>query len=396
MPETPRSAGRRQFLRAAAGTLAAAGAGLLPQACAPLPESKTRIEVPRNFRPRIVARSRYPSTSAADYEWHPAPDGGGCFATDDGGWIYVSNSENHLESGAGALRFAADGAIVDSYPVLTGTRHNCAGGVTPWGTWLSCEEFSRGRVWECDPCGIEGGIPLPALGVCEHESAAVDPETGQIYLTEDEKNGCLYRFTPDDPMVRGRPDMEQGVLEIARVESGRVSWLRVPDPGAQSAPLREQLAESAHFAGPEGIAIRDRVLRFTTKWDNSIWQLDLVDGRLRLFDRMPGKSRKLDNVIHTPGGEVLVAEDGDGMRIFYYPDNAVPPVTLLRIPDHKDSEVTGLAFDPGGTRLYFSSQRGSTGKNAHGITFELSGDFSLLSRELVLEEWILDHDRIRI
>ena len=383
--------GRRRFLRGGAALAAASGVGLLATEWWKVPETSTLIQVPEGFTPRIVARSGHCPAIHSGYRWHPAPDGGGCFAAGDGGWIYVSNREEKHEGGVGALRFDAAGQIVDAYPVLAGTRQNCAGGVTPWGSWLSCEEVGHGLVWECDPLGLEPGLPLPALGVFAHEAAAVDPRSGRIYLTEDEKDGGIYRFTPPGVTAAGRPVLEQGLLEIACLEDSRIVWAEVPDPGAGSRPLREQVPAADRFRGAEGIAIDGGMLRFTTKWDNGIWQLDLADNRLELLYRMPGPSCSVDNLQHTPAGDMLLAEEGSGMRILYFPRNQTPPVTLLRIPGHRDSEITGLAFDPGGTRLYFSSQRGSTGKNEHGMTFELSGDFASLGRDPVLTEWVLDH-----
>lgn len=390
-PELLPIPGRRRFLRACAATVTAIGTSRLLSGCAPTPESVTRLEVAEGFRPRIVARTRYVSSPGAGYHWHPAPDGGGCFDAGDGGWIYLSNSENSDEGGVGALRFDAGGQVVDSYPVLAGSRHNCDGGVTPWGTWLSCEEVDRGLVWECDPFGIEPAVSLPALGLCKHESAAVDPETGQIYLTEDETDGRLYRFTPGSWVPGLRPDLSMGNLEVARETDGRIDWLPVPDPSGQSAPLRDQVDGSAVFRGGEGISLSGRMLRFSTKRDNRIWQLNLLDDSLVVFDQLPGAPKRVDNVEHSPSGEVLISEDGQGMQILYYPANDKPPVTLLRVPDHHDSEITGLAFDPGGTRLYFSSQRGSTGSIHDGLTFELEGDFAGLTRDLKLTTWNLDH-----
>ena len=144
----------------------------------------------------------------AGYTWHEFPDGGATFAQPDGGWIYVSNSESSaaVSGGASAIRFSADGQITSAYRILGGTRQNCAGGPTPWGTWLSCEETGFGFVYECDPTGAAPARKLRALGAFKHEAAAVDPINRHVYLTEDKSDGRLYRFTP-----RNYPDLSLGV-----------------------------------------------------------------------------------------------------------------------------------------------------------------------------------------
>jgi secreted PhoX family phosphatase len=137
---------------------------------------------------------------------------------DDGGWIYVSNSEQPVTGGGvGAVRFDAAGRVVDAYPVLTGTNNNCAGGPTPWGTWLSCEENFFGFVYECDPTGENLPIRLAAMGQFAHEAAAVDPVGQRIYLTEDQGDGAFYRYTPTS-----WPDLLVGTLEVAVVDPAKV------------------------------------------------------------------------------------------------------------------------------------------------------------------------------
>ena len=389
--DIPRCRDRRKFLGTCIGGLAAIGSGLSLQGCGIPAETETRIQVPPGFNPRLVARSGYASTAGGEYLWHAEPDGGGCFPTADGGWIYVSNCETFYQGAVGALRFDSAGQIIDSYPILTGTRRNCAGGVTPWGTWLSCEEVDSGLVWECDPLGIEAAVPLPAFGVCRHESAAVDPANGRIYLTEDQHDGCLYRFTPHSVPVSGRPDLETGLLEIARVDGNRVSWMQVPDPTASSAPLRHQIADVNRFPGAEGISIVDRNVRFVTKSDSIVWQLGLDDDRLEIFDDLSDLSEGIDALAHTASGKLLLASEGGDISILYYPQNDAEPVTLVRLLGHGDSEITGLAFDPSNTRLYFSSQQGSTGRGEDGLTFELQGDFSTLADSFDLVLWELEH-----
>ena len=108
--------------------------------------------------------------------------------------MYVSNSEmpriGPVAGGVGALRFAADGTLIQAYPILEGSSLNCAGGPTPWGTWLSCEEQEEGTVWECDPMGARPAEPRPALGLFYHEAVTVDSPAGRLYLTEDRPDVC--------------------------------------------------------------------------------------------------------------------------------------------------------------------------------------------------------------
>src|SRR5919107_1197576 len=93
--------------------------------------------------------------------------------------------------------FAADGRITGAYRILSGTNVNCAGGATPWGTWLSCEEVPLGRVFETWPGGGRSAAERTRMGRFKHEAAACDPQRRVVYLTEDEEDGCLYRFLPD-------------------------------------------------------------------------------------------------------------------------------------------------------------------------------------------------------
>jgi len=92
---------------------------------------KNGVRLPTGYSSRIVARSRQAVIKGKDVLWQAAPDGGACFATDKGGWIYVSNSEMSPTGGAGALVFNANGDVTDAYSMLENTNNNGAGGATP-------------------------------------------------------------------------------------------------------------------------------------------------------------------------------------------------------------------------------------------------------------------------
>ncbi|WP_031171239.1 alkaline phosphatase PhoX [Streptosporangium roseum] len=333
------------------------------------------IRLPAGFTSRVIARSGQvvPGTS---HTWHSAPDGGACFA-DGGGWIYVSNSEVNPGGGASAIRFDSSGVIVSADSILSGTRQNCAGGATPWNTWLSCEEVSLGYVYETYPFGGPA-VRRPAMGRFKHEAAAADPVRKVIYLTEDETDGRFYRFVP---ATWG--DLSSGTLQAlvaGSATSGSFTWADVPDPDGSPTVTRSQVAGSKSFNGGEGCHYAGDTVWFTTKGDNRVWQVDVAAGTYELAydDSLVSSGTApltgVDNLTGSSFGDLYVAEDGGNMEIcLITPDDRISP--FLRINGQGSSEITGPAFTPAGDRLYFSSQRGTSGSSSGGITYCVTGPF---------------------
>lgn len=346
-----------------------------------LPPDNNGVMLPEGFSSRIIARSGIQPYIGSPYLWHNSPDGGATFSAEDNAWIYVSNSEvgNNL-GGVGAIRFDESANIIDAYSILENSNQNCAGGPTSWNTWLSCEEHDSGIIWECDPYGILLPVQKPALGVFAHEAAALDITTNIIYLTEDKPDGCFYRFIPDSFTTDGSPDLNSGSLEVAIVDLQNlsVSWLPVPDPSALSQPTRYQVGSSAQFNGGEGIVFYNGVVSFATKGDNKILSYNTKSNLITVIYDVNTHPTPLltgvDNITLSKEGALVVGEDGGDLQVVAITkSNKLVP--LAQLVGHKSSEVTGPAFSPNGMRLYFSSQRGTSGISSDGVTFEITGPF---------------------
>jgi hypothetical protein len=413
---------RRTFLRA--GILATGGGALLPTVAmvrpvgadvvgpasagespyGPLGDTpdENGLILPEGFTSRVIGVAGA-KVDGTDYEWPLFPDGAATFDDGEGGWYLAVNSEvSQIHSGEGkggvsAIHFDADGKAVDAYRILEGSFGNCAGGPTPWGTWLTCEEQSiteDGLVYECDPTGKEEAVAHEAMGRWAHEAAAVDPDGKAVYLTQDHPEGLLYRFTPTK-----YPDLSKGKLEALVLRGESTSWAEVPDPSGKTAPTRTQVPGATPFNGGEGIWYHDGWIYFTTKGDHSVHGLDVRNDAYRLIWKgdpegdvaASGLLTHVDNITVDAGsGDLVVAEDGGNMElVLITPEGKASP--LVRVVGHGGSEMTGPVFNPARDRLYFSSQRGPSAKalgellpkigllpsdaKIGGVTFEVSGPF---------------------
>ncbi|HEY9440467.1 MAG TPA: alkaline phosphatase PhoX, partial [Streptomyces sp.] len=267
-----------------AGTAAARGhSGYGPL----VPDPDGLLDLPKGFRYRVLSREGDQLRSGEG----PVPsnhDGMAAFAGRRGRVHLVRNHENRVtgripvplidgltydpmgKGGCTALELAADGRVLGERVAIAGTAVNCAGGRTPWGTWLTCEETEdragtngytkdHGFIFEVDGSDPHrtGAVPLTAMGRFQHEAIAVDPRSGVVYETEDAFErpfGLFYRFLPEKPLggtgsLRAGGELQAmrvpGVPDLSAVqETGasfdRIEWVPVPDPQAGTTPVRLQ------------------------------------------------------------------------------------------------------------------------------------------------------------
>jgi hypothetical protein len=307
------------------------------------------------------------------------------------------------------------GELHKQFLSLAGTERNCAGGPTPWNTWISCEEDTTpaGGTYEKDhgycfevPADAESGlvnpVPLMEMGRFNHEAIAVDPKSGIVYLTEDRKDGLLYRFLPNVPgklaeggrlQALGRQGVgaydtrNWGEGVPAKIGKGfPVTWIDVEDVTSPKDDLRFQGYDrgAARFARGEGMWYGDGTIYFActnggAAYKGQIWKytpspeegtaLETFNpGSLELFvePNDGGIIDNADNITVSPWGDLVVCEDGSGEQFLVgiTPEGGI--YKFARNAMASNSEFAGATFSPDGTTLFVNIQ-------TDGLTLAITG-----------------------
>jgi secreted PhoX family phosphatase len=408
-----------------------------------VPDPAGLLDLPRGFSYRMLSRS---GETFADGTRVPAGhDGMAAFPGRDGETVLVRNHElspdsaTALRTDGGVVPFDArckggtstvvvddDGALVTHYVSLAGTFRNCAGGPTPWNTWLTCEEndshpmtstaVSRphGYVFEVDPFAPPLGAPVPltAMGRFAHEAVAVDPGSGTVYETEDAAapHGCFYRFRPWQPLGGPGSLAAGGVLEVMRVADGPadlsavtalgtrfadIHWDAIPvpdfDPTSPDATtrtkVRQQTANPTRIPKCEGAYWGDGAVYFVSSFakasmnpvplgrhEGQVWRYDPGANTLTLVVWIApgGTFDGPDNAAASPYGGMFLCEDGDGTNYVVGADEhgGLYPFAHNVL---NDSEFAGVTFDRTGRTMFVNVQD-------PGITYAVTGPWTSRGR----------------
>jgi secreted PhoX family phosphatase len=428
-----------------------------------IPDPAKRLDLPAGFSYTLISET---GGTMSDGFFRPGrPDGMACFAHPDDAdkCILMRNHENWNSIPTGSP-FGKDNELLDrvsesqlydrkadgspffggvtklvydlkhkrmerDFLVLTGTAANCAGGPTPWGSWLSCEEEMltageesgkyHGFVFEnpSSATGLIDAVPLKAMGRFTHEAASVDPKTGIVYMTEDSRTGLFYRFIPNIPgklQEGGRlqalvlTDRKaaitsnwpkdwggQGPETFVVGQDHVAQWIDLDDVEAPEADLaqRGHAAGAAQFMRGEGL---DYALRtdgttgdfyFTCTEGGAervgqIWRYTPdqgpdsgleAGGSLQLFFESTNADSldMCDNLVVAPWHDIILCEDGRGDQYLrgLSPDGKIYDIARNA---HKDqSEFCGACFSPDGTTMFVNVQE-------PGYTYAINGPWETL------------------
>ncbi len=400
-----------------------------------LPDPDGILALPAGFSYRVITHSGRTKLESGEYT--PSHhDGTAAFPGPRGTTLLVNNHElkgprtdwEHpvplteglvydpaASGGCTVVEIRPDGRVAE-WVGIAGTSTNCAGGSTPWGTWLTCEENSdragengmtrdHGYVFEVDPADRRANRdprPLKFFGRYDHEAVVIDPKRGHAYLTEDASgpNGLFYRWTPPKGFHHGPGRLrtladDAGVLQapVCYDSGGRyvddlsraarigtvygVDWVDVPDRDARTVEVREQFrtGEVSRARKLEGMWWADGGAYLVSSYareespgpdhDGQIWFYDPRRRTLTLKVLLGagGAFDGPDNITVSPYGGLVIAEDGDGLQHLFGATDSGRTYPIARnelnigtADEPGYSEFTGVTFSPDGKTLYASIQ----------------------------------------
>jgi secreted PhoX family phosphatase len=375
-------------------------------------------------RVALVRNHELKGTSAAHRNWGP-----GGYHQERIGLLDVDKAYDTYKDGrplpGGTTTLVYDmatGETVRQHLSLAGTSTNCAGGITPWGSWLSCEETEirpenanvtkpHGYVFEvpATATGLVDPVPLKAMGRFDHEAVCVDPRTGILYMTEDKVDGLFYRFIPT---TRGKL-IDGGRLQAMAFRDARgsdssnhddrlwstgdwreVVWIDMEDVDSPNDDLRKRghaagatlvaRGEGLHWGDGEmyltatsgGPIQRGQILRYVpSRFEGSLGER-LRPGRIQLFvESTDEKALNMgDNITVAPWGHLIVCEDNYSDEIRNHIKGVTADGKLYTIGRNVflgNSEFAGAVFSPDGGTLFVNIQY-------PGITVAITGPWDAI------------------
>lgn len=390
-------------------------------------DPKGICDLPSGFTYKIISKHGETMTDG-----HTVPDyhdGMGCFAGPDGHLILVRNHEiprffpsdpespepqlaydPEASGGTTTIWLNKDLEVTKHYLSLTGTIRNCSGGVTPWGTWISSEE-AAGEAWtmgkrhgynfEVNPLNpLQLAQPLKAMGRFNHEAVAVDVKSGIAYQTEDDMNGCFYRFIPN----KKEHFAEGGILQALKFVDSSIQhtskdklklhqqypceWVTIdePDPEEDTVQTQAQDKGAAVFVRGEGIVAAEdgiyfscteggsegigQIFKYIPNEDNNIGTVELV------YETIENNLlEKPDNITLNSWGDVIICEDnGQDTQCVV---GLTPEGKLYYIASNTQSEWSGACFSPDGQTLFANIHK------KPGMTVAIQGSWEELRKRAI-------------
>jgi secreted PhoX family phosphatase len=380
------------------------------------------LDLPPGFQYQIISKT---GEKMSDGTLVPANlDGMAAFAGKNGNTILIRNHEVNLGQtpaivapkakqydtltggGTTTLILDSNNKLIKQYVSLAGTSRNCAGGATPWGSWISCEEATYtpadNKALGANPVSRKHGynfevfadgelttpIPLTAMGRFYHEAIAVDPQTGIIYQTEDRDDSCIYRFIPKE-----KGNLKAGgVLEALAIKGSKtvntsvnfpqgvakeVEWIKIEDvdPDGDTVRYEAQAKGAAIFKRGEGTCYANGEIYWTcTSGGNAglgqIFRYKPSTNTLELYVESKGQDMLdyPDNITFAPFGHIMVCEDG-------HPDQYLVGINQQGECYHfarnalNDSEFAGICFSPDGKTMFVNIQK-------PGLTLAITGNWN--------------------